>query len=263
MYSPSPTVCGFWYGVARAGMRPLAALMVAASLAGCVPVLMGGAVVGTTAVATDRRTAGIQLEDKTIDARVRGEVSAHHGDKVQVTPSSYNRKVLLVGTVPDEATRNHVGRLAAAVENVQEVNNQLTIGLPQTFSSSANDSLISSQVRAAFIGTNGLPSNALVITTHRNVVYLQGRVSQAEGDTAARVAAGLKGVGKVVKIYEYISDEEATRTSSKSFGSETGGQAPAAAAAPASSSYTTSASPQSSSLPAGGGAQVIPIPLAP
>jgi len=242
-------------GLARRATRPLAVLLAAAFLAGCVPALMGGAVVGTAAVATDRRTTGIQLEDKAIESRIRNTMSENFGDKVQVTPSSYNRNVLLVGTVPDQATSSRVARLTAAVENVAEVNNQLTVGSPNTLSAAANDTLISNQVRAAFLGTSGLASNAFVVTTHRNVVYLQGRVTPAEGDTGARVAAGLKGVGKVVKVFEYISEEQAQRTPSGVVGSDGDGKANAAPAAQAGSTV----SPVGTS----GGVQVIPIPKAP
>lgn len=237
-----------------AGLRCATALALLAGLAACAPVLVGSAVVGTTVVATDRRTTGIQLEDQSIEMRVRNAVSEHYGDAAQVTPSSYNRQVLLVGTVADESAKERIGRIAMAVENVAGVNNQLSVGQARTVSAAANDSLISSQVRAALIGTGGLPSNVFVITTHRNVVYLQGRVTQAEGDTAARVAAGLRGVQKVVKSYEYISEAEARGTSaqptqSNADGTPTSSLSPAAPAA---------AAPQTS-----GGAQVIPIPAAP
>ena len=257
MYLPWLSGRGMVSGLKRTGVRPLAALLVAASLSGCVPVLMGGAMVGTAAVATDRRTAGIQLEDTSIDARIRGAISEHHGDKAQVTPSSYNRKVLLVGTVPDENTKNHIGRLAAAVENVEAVNNLISIGPTRSLSNAANDSLIASQVRAALLATNGLPSSAFSVTTHANVVYLQGRVSRSEGDTAARVASKLKGVGKVVTLYEYISDEEARRTSGQPSGSQSG-----ASSAPVTKQTVAPAS-QAGAVTSSGGVQVIPIPAAP
>lgn len=238
--------------IMRAGLRCAAALSLVGALAACAPVLVGGAVVGTTVVATDRRTAGIQLEDQSIEMRVRSAVTEHYGDAAQVTPSSYNRRVLLVGTVADEAAKERIGRIASAVENVAGVDNQLTVAQARTVTAAANDSLISSQVRAALIGTGGLPSNAFVITTHRNIVYLQGRVTQAEGATAADVAAGLRGVQKVVKAYEYISEEEARGTSAQPQQSNTGSTTSLAPAA--------SAAPQPSSS---GGAQVIPIPAAP
>src|SRR5690606_28086510 len=49
--------------------------------------------------------------------------------------------------------------------------------------------------------------------TFRGVVYLQGRVSKREGDLAARVASEVRGVTRVLTFYEYISEEEAARTS--------------------------------------------------
>lgn len=242
----------FSRSTARAGLRCATALALLAVLAGCAPVLVGSAVVGTTVVATDRRTAGIQLEDQSIEMRVRSAVSEHYGDAAQVTPSSYNRRVLLVGTVADESARERIGRIATAVENVASVNNQLTVDQRRTMSTAANDSLISSQVRAALIGTGGLPSNVFVITTHRNVVYLQGKVTQAEGKTAAEVASGLRGVQKVVTAYEHISEAEAHGTSDQpvqSNGTPTSSLAPASA---------PTATPQNT-----GGAQVIPVPAAP
>jgi osmotically-inducible protein OsmY len=39
-------------------------------------------------------------------------------------------------------------------------------------------------------------------------VYLMGRVTQREGQLAADIARGVSGVQKVVKIFEYISEDE-------------------------------------------------------
>ena len=53
--------------------RAAAALALAAAgvLAGCAPLLVGGAVVGGTLVATDRRTTGTQVEDQSIELKAR------------------------------------------------------------------------------------------------------------------------------------------------------------------------------------------------
>ncbi|MGE4334722.1 MAG: BON domain-containing protein [Pigmentiphaga sp.] len=237
--------------------RAAVILAMAASATACVPVLVGSAVVGTTAVATDRRTAGMQLEDQSIELRIRNLLASEYGDDVRVTPSSYNGKVLLLGNAPDEATRERVGRIAGQVENVSGVVNQIEVGPPRPLSEAANDSLISGQVRAALIGTADLSSNAFVITTHRNTVYLQGRVTAAEGATAARVASGLRGVNRVVTLYEPISEEEASRFVSEPPPADapgTGGQfvmsTPSGEAAP----------PNSGALPPDSGALAIPVP---
>ena len=45
-----------------------AAVLLSSSLTACVaPILLGGAVVGGTMVATDRRTSGAQLEDEGVE----------------------------------------------------------------------------------------------------------------------------------------------------------------------------------------------------
>lgn len=88
--------------------RPLAAAavcgMLAIGLQGCFGILAGGLLAGTFA-ATDRRTLGAQTEDKSIvvkgEANIPGVVP--QGSHVNVT--SFNRKVLLTGEVPDEASR--------------------------------------------------------------------------------------------------------------------------------------------------------------
>ena len=44
--------------------------------------------------------------------------------------------------------------------------------------------------------------------TEAGNVYLMGRVTQREGTTAANIAAGVSGVRKVTKMFEYITEEE-------------------------------------------------------
>jgi hypothetical protein len=50
-------------------------------------------------------------------------------------------------------------------------------------------------------------ANAFKVVTEGSVVYLLGRVTQREGNQAAEVAQ-VGGVRKVVKVLEYISEEE-------------------------------------------------------
>ncbi|MFM7657633.1 MAG: BON domain-containing protein [Burkholderiaceae bacterium] len=76
-------------------------------------------------------------------------------------------------------------------------------------SARSNDLLITSKVKAAIIDTKDLYISAFKIHTDRGVVYLMGRVTQREarlGSEVARNAAG--NIRKVVKLFEYISEEE-------------------------------------------------------
>lgn len=195
-------------------VRPLAAValcgMLATSLQGCFAVAAGGLVMGTLA-ATDRRTLGAQTEDKAIVVKGESRIPGVVGDAGHVNVTSFNRKVLLTGEVKDEAMKSAVEREAAAIEGVQGVVNELEIMGTSSFTSRSNDALITGKVKAAFVDSKELYANAIKVVTERGNVYLLGRVTPREGTLAAEVAANVSGVSRVVKVFEYISDEEYKR----------------------------------------------------
>ncbi|HRL21063.1 MAG TPA: BON domain-containing protein, partial [Alcaligenes sp.] len=113
--------------------------------------------------------------------------------------------------------------------------NELRVGEPTPLSTRSNDSWISTRVNTALINTKEVPSRTISVTTERGVVYLQGRVTQAEGERAAIAAASIPGVNKVAKLFEYVSAESLAQPLSSN--AQTATPAPAApAAAPAASS---------------------------
>lgn len=199
--------------------RPVATAIlcgaVAISLQGCFEMFVGTAVMGTFA-ATDRRTFGAQTEDKSI--MLKGEMRAASlvGNQGHVSVASFNRKVLLTGEVRDEQMKSAVEREIAGIEGVQSIANELAIAGPANYTSRANDSLITSKVAASFVDAKDLFANSLKVVTDRGTVYLMGRVTQREGDRAAEVASGVSGVQRVVKVFEYLSEEELKRLSGTS-----------------------------------------------
>lgn len=185
------------------------------SLQGCVEMAVGSAVVGTLA-ATDRRTFGAQTEDKAILFKGETRVPNVVGNAGHVNVTSFNRKVLLTGEVRDEAMKAAVEREVANIEGVQSIVNDLEIAPVSSFGARSNDSLITGKVKAAFVDAKDLYANSIKVVTERGTVYLMGRMTQREGQLAADVARGVNGVKKVVKVFEYISEEDLrqmTRTS--------------------------------------------------
>lgn len=194
--------------------RPLAAValcgVVLTSLQGCVEMAVGTAVMGTLA-ATDRRTFGAQTEDKTIVFKGETRVTNLVGSAGHVNVTSFNRKVLLTGEVRDEAMKDAVEREISAIEGVQSVVNDLEVMGVSSFTARSNDSLITGKIKASFVDAKDLYANAIKVVTERGVVYLMGRVTEREGHLAASVASGVSGVHKVVKVFEYISEEDYKR----------------------------------------------------
>lgn len=201
----------FWNPVVKSLARPLlvASLSCAAlvSLQGCVAVVVGGAVMGTLA-ATDRRTFGAQTEDKAIV--LKGEIAVKRvlGDAAHVNVNSFNRLALLTGEVADNEARAAAEREVRAVQGVVNVQNEILISGLSNFSSRSSDALITTKVIASLVDTKDIYRSAFKVITEGGTVFLMGRVTHREGDLAARVAAGVNGVRKVVKVFEYITEGE-------------------------------------------------------
>jgi osmotically-inducible protein OsmY len=191
--------------------RPLAVIaltgMLASTLQGCVGLVVGGAVVGSLA-ATDRRTLGAQTEDKEIALKANGRLPSIVGDSGHVDITSYNRKVLLTGEIKDEQMKQAVEQDIRQVPGVQGVMNELEIAGVSSFSSRSNDLYITSKISATFIDAKELNANSIKIVTERGTVYLMGLVTQHEGQIAAELVSGVSGVNRVVKMFEYISEDE-------------------------------------------------------
>jgi osmotically-inducible protein OsmY len=182
----------------------LASLLALPVLQGCVPVIVGGIAAGALSV-DDRRTLGAQTEDKSILLKAEGRLGEKLGGRAHINVTSFNRKVLLTGEVPDEAAKVEAGRIAAGVENIASVVNELQVAGVSSLTARTNDSIITGKVKGNFVDDKDLLANAFKVVTEGSVVYLMGLVTRDEGDRAANVAARTSGVKQVVKVFEYIS----------------------------------------------------------
>ena len=172
-----------------------------------VAVVAGGVVTGALAT-TDRRTLGAQTEDKAIAVKAETRMPQIVGDAGHVNVNSYNRKVLLTGEVRDEEMKRAVENEVRSITNVDNVINELVVAGPSSYTSRSNDALITSKVKLSLADKKTVSANSFKVVTERGNVYLMGLVTQREGNIAAQVAQGVSGVIRVVKIFEYISEED-------------------------------------------------------
>ncbi len=206
-------------GVLNAARRPLLAAMLAVSAAvslqACLPVMVGGTVLGTLA-ATDRRTLGAQTDDAAIVLKGDGRARKITGELGRVAVTSFNHRVLLTGEVKDEKMKAEVEQQSVTIDGVKSVENDLVVAPVSSIGARSNDALITGKVKAAIIDTKDLYVNAFKIHTDRGVVYLMGRVTQREGKLAAEVARNAASkIRKVVKLFEYIGEDELKELTTK------------------------------------------------
>jgi len=181
-------------------------------LSGCAPLVVGGAVMSGV-VATDRRTAGIQVEDEAIELKVANAINRELGDFVHLNVTSYNRKVLLTGEIRSAAEKERAEKLASSQENVISVVNDLAVIQASSLTQRTKDTVTTSQVKAAFVDAKDLQVNAIKVVTERGVVYLMGRVTEREAKRASDVVRTIGGVTRVVRVFDVISEEELSRLS--------------------------------------------------
>ncbi|MES2319527.1 MAG: BON domain-containing protein [Pseudomonadota bacterium] len=177
------------------------------SLSGCIGLVVGGAVAGAVS-ATDRRTLGAQTDDKSISYKAEMKLPELVGKYGHINVNSYNRQVLLTGEVKDEAMKSLAEREVRTINGVASVANELQVADPATYTSRSNDSLITTKVKASLVDMKTISAASFKVITERGVVYMMGRVTQREGQVGADVARGVSGVSKVVKVFDYITEDE-------------------------------------------------------
>lgn len=177
-------------------------------LQGCFPVIATGVGAGALMIA-DRRTSGAYVEDEGIELKAANRLDDRFHDQIHVNVTSFNRHLLLTGEAPNETVREEMGRIAAAVANVKGVVNEVQIGGNSSLSARANDTYLTSKVKARFIDSDRIPAHIVKVVTEASTVFLLGIVTQREGDAAAELASTTSGVRKVVRVFEYVSPEQA------------------------------------------------------
>ncbi|MFN5512612.1 MAG: BON domain-containing protein [Burkholderiales bacterium] len=182
----------------------LTLLSVSVAISGCVSLSSEG-------VQFERRTLGVQTDDTQIEWRVSNRMPDAIRGSRGVSVTSYNKRVLLTGQVPDAQAKAEAGRLAQQVFGVAEVYNELEIGPRLSLTAQAADSALTARVKAAFVEQQALSHNTVKVITENNVVYLMGLVTRREAPAYSTVASRVGGVRRVVTLFEYITDEELQR----------------------------------------------------
>lgn len=197
----------------------LAGLMPA--LQGCFPVVATGVGVGAM-MAADRRSSGTYVEDEGLEWKVAKRINERFGDQVHINVTAFNRIVLLSGEISTEAGRAALDQIAASVPNVRGVTNEVQVAGVSSLTSRGNDAVVTSKVKARFVDAASFNANQVKVVTEAGTVFLMGLVTHGEADRATEIARTTSGVRKVVRVFEYITEEEARRLQNQAKGGDKG-----------------------------------------
>lgn len=180
-------------------------LISAVTLSGCVTALVAGAAITTIDILHDRRTAGEYIDDGAIEVTAKKIVLANPEFRKasHIKPVSWNGILLITGEVTDEAIKQQILEKLSNIQAVRQIVDETEITDRSKFLNRTNDSWISSNVKSRLILKTGLKANRVNVNTTRGSVYLMGIVTKEEAEKATAVAQSVRGVKRVVKVFEY------------------------------------------------------------
>lgn len=174
-------------------------------LQGCAAAVVGAGATGT-AIAVDRRTAGSVIDDQGIEIKARREFAGSDElwDQSNVSVTSYNGIVLITGETPNQQLKSKITEIVKDIPKVRKVYNEMAIAAPSALSSRSSDTWLTSKVKTRLTAEKEVRALFIKVKTERGVVYLMGKVTRQEADTAVAVTRSTAGVQRVVKVFEYI-----------------------------------------------------------
>lgn len=180
-------------------------LICATLLSGCLAALVAGVAVTTVDILHDRRTVGEYIDDNAIEVTARNILvsKAEVRKAAHITPVSWNGILLITGEIDDGNLKPFLIQKFTSIQGVRQVVDETTITSKTRLLPRANDAWITSKVKSSLILKTGLSANRVKVITTRGTVYLMGIVSNEEGDRATELAQSVRGVKRVVKVFEY------------------------------------------------------------
>jgi osmotically-inducible protein OsmY len=155
-----------------------------------------------------RRSAGTVLDDQTLETQAidvlfsRDEFGTDDHIKMEV----HNATLLMAGETPSEANKQLATELTSGLRGIERVVNELEVMPASSAAERLNNSYMTSKVNSVLTAKNpvvGFDATRIKVLTARNIVYLMGTVTHAEGDAVTEVVRNVGGVARVVKVFDY------------------------------------------------------------
>ncbi len=146
------------------------------------------------------------MDDVVLARMVRAAVFESLGqlEDERIRISVHSRIVLLTGQLATEERKAKAGQAASKVQHLRAVQNEISIGGVRTVVGRTADSFIATTAKRKISNLNEVSVDQLDLVVDKGIVYLIGVVTRREGDAAAEAVRYIRGVAKVVKVFDYL-----------------------------------------------------------
>ena len=148
--------------------------------------LVAGSLLAVATAQADK-SAGDVVDDSTVNASVKAELVGNKITKANnINVETYKGVVQLSGFVGSQAEKDEAGRVAAGVDGVKSVSNNLSIGSKTSMGTKLDDSVTTGKVKTALMDADDVKSGQINVETKAGVVQLSGFVSSASHEEQGR-----------------------------------------------------------------------------
>ena len=159
-------------------------------------------------IAIDPRSLGTQIDDSIMQKNLTARILLL--DKkylISVKSKVLDGRIFLTGKVNSVEDKLKITKLAWEIKGARSVNNDLRIKEEFNFKRSAKDLLISSQLRAALIGSKKIKSVNYNIDTYKKKIYIYGIAqNKIERDEVIKEAKQILDVEDVITSIFLVDD---------------------------------------------------------
>tara|TARA_Y100000992_G_scaffold127548_1_gene83780 strand:- start:205 stop:798 length:594 start_codon:yes stop_codon:yes gene_type:complete len=189
-------------------IKKIVILLIFVIISGCVGYSSTGVLGTGVSIALDPRSLGTQIDDSIMQQNLRARLLSE--DKsyiISVKTKILDGRIFLTGKVNSVEDKLKITKLAWEIKGARSVNNDLQIKEKFDFKRSAKDLLITSQLRAALIGSKKIKAVNYNIDTYKKNIYIYGIAqNNNERDEVIKEAKQILDVEDVITSIFLVDD---------------------------------------------------------
>ena len=134
---------------------------------------------------------------------IKSSLPEFRGTNINV--NSFKGIVLISGQVVSEDYITLATKAVERMRNVSVVHNELLVAGPTSMISRANDTYLSSKIRAKLASSKNIEANRVKVVVENGEAYLMGRVTAQEAEILVNETKQVWGIQKIVKVFTYLN----------------------------------------------------------
>ena len=144
-----------------------------------------------------------ERNEKLAFKNIKSSLPEIRGTNINV--NSFKGIVLISGQVVSEDYITLATKAVESMRNVSVVHNELLVAGPTSMISRANDTYLSSKIRAKLASSKNIEANRVKVVVENGEAYLMGRVTTQEAEILVNETKQVWGIQKIVKVFTYLN----------------------------------------------------------